>query len=175
MDRESYYLPLLKSFKIVEMTLDDLNEVLDIEQHSFPTPWSKSLFLKELRSEFSKIFLAKSHLLGEQKVLGYISIWFVSEEVHILNLACHPDYRRSGVATGLIKHSLYFSFQMGARRAFLDVRESNHAAQSLYKKYGFNPIGIRRGYYTDTQENAVVMVLEMESESFFENFFTSLR
>lgn len=175
MYRESHYSPLLKSFKIVEMTLDDIDEVLEIEQRSFPTPWSKRLFLKELHSEFSKIFLAKSNLLGKQKVLGYISIWLVSKEVHILNLACHPDFRRSGVATSLIEHSLSFSFQIGARRAFLDVRETNHAALFLYKKYGFKPIGIRKGYYSDTQEDAIVMVLEMESKSFFKNFFTIYR
>ena len=175
MYQESHYSPLLKSFKIVEMAQDDLNEVLEIEQRSFPTPWSKRLFLKELHCEFSKIFLATSNLLGKQKVLGYISIWFVREEVHILNLACHPDFRRSGVATGLIEHSLSFSFQRGARRAFLDVRESNHGALSLYKKYGFKPVGIRRGYYSDTQEDAVVMVLEMESKSFFKDSFTSHR
>ena len=173
MYRESNYSPLLKSFKVVEMTLDDLNEVLEIEKRSFPTPWSERLFLKELHSEFSKIFLAKSNFSGKQKVLGYISIWFVSEEVHILNLACHPDFRRSGVATGLIEHSLSFSFQMGVRRAFLDVRESNYEARYLYKKYGFKPIGIRRGYYSDSQEDAIVMVLEMGSNSFFGNFFTS--
>ena len=175
MSQESHYPPLLKSFKIVEMTLNDLNEVLEIEKRSFPTPWSKRVFLKELHGEFSKIFLAISHRLGKQKILGYISIWFVREEVHILNLACHPDYRRSGVATGLIEYSLSFSCQLGARRAFLDVRESNHGALSLYKKYGFKPVGIRRGYYSDTQEDAVVMVLEMESKSFFKDFFTSRR
>ena len=173
MYRGSYCSPLLKSVKTVEMTLDDLNEVLEIEQCSFPTPWSKELFLKELHSESSKIFLAKSNFLGKQRVLGYISIWFVNEEVHILNLACHPNFRRSGVAKSLIEYSLSFSFQIGARRVFLDVRETNHAALSLYKKYGFKPIGIRKGYYSDTQEDAIVMVLEMESKSLFKNFFTS--
>lgn len=170
MYRESHSTPLLKSFNIVEMTLDDLDEILEIEQHSFPTPWSKNIFLKELHSEFSKIFIATSDLLGWREVLGYISLWFVSEEVHILNLACHPDFRRRGVATGLLAYSLSLSFQMGVRNAFLDVRESNQEALSLYQKYGFKPVGIRKGYYSDTKEDAIVMLLEMETKSFFKNF-----
>jgi len=165
--QESSCLPHLKSVGIVEMTPDDLNEVLEIEKSSFPTPWSKELFLKELHSKSSKIFLAKSNYQKKQRVLGYIAIWFVNEEVHILNLASHPNFRRSGVAKSLIEYSLSFSFQIGARRVFLDVRETNHAALSLYKKYGFKPVGIRKGYYSDTQEDAIVMLLEMKSNHYF--------
>ena len=96
--REDYNLPLVKSFEISEMSLSDLQEVLEIENLSFATPWSKEFFLKEILSEFSKIFVAHSSHLGLRRVLGYIYLWFVGEEMHILNLACHPEYNEKKYA-----------------------------------------------------------------------------
>ena len=157
-------------FEVGEMTPDDLKEVLEIEQLSFPTPWSKDLFLRELHSDLSKIILVKSDAFEKPRILGYICIWLLREEVHILNLACHPDFRRCGIAASLLEYSLFFSFKKGVRKAFLDVRESNKEALGLYKKYGFKQIGIRKGYYSDTREDAVVMVLEMESKTLLEKF-----
>ncbi len=160
-----------RCFKIGEITPDDLKEVLEIEQLSFPTPWSENLFLRELQSELSKVFLVKSDAFEKQRVLGYICIWLVREEVHILNLSCHPNFRRRGIAASLLEYSLFFSFRKGVRMACLDVRASNKEARALYKKYGFKPIGIRKGYYSDTQEDAVVMVLEMKSKTSLEKLF----
>jgi ribosomal-protein-alanine N-acetyltransferase len=171
--REDCNLPLIKSFEISEMSLSDMDEVLEIENLSFTTPWSKDLFLKEIHSEFSKIFVAQSNHLGQHKVLGYIYLWFVDEEMHILNLACHPDFRRGGVARGLLEHSLSLSFKIGMKIALLDVRESNHEALSLYRKYSFKPIGVTKGYYSDTKEDAIVMLLEMKSIPSFKNNFAS--
>lgn len=160
-----------RCFKVEEMIQDDLKEVLEIEQLAFPTPWSKNLFLRELHSDLSKIILAKSDAFEKRRVLGYICIWLASGEVHILNLACHPNFRRCGIATSLLEHSLFFSFKRGVRKAFLDVRGSNKEALALYKKYGFKQIGVRKGYYSDTREDAVVMVLEMESKTLLEKLF----
>jgi ribosomal-protein-alanine N-acetyltransferase len=161
--REDHFLPSLQSLMITEMTLGDLDDVLDIEQRSFPTPWSKDLFLKELHSKLSKIFIATSNLSGKPRVLGYISLWFIGDEVQVLNLACHPDFRRRGVASTLLEHSLSFYQKRGAKRVFLDVRRSNHEARSLYRRYGFKPIGVRKGYYADTKEDAIVMIRKMRS------------
>lgn len=158
-------------FVVDEMTRDDLDEVLAIERLSFPTPWSKNLFLKELHSDLSTIILFKSDSFKNHKVLGYICIWLIGGEVHILNLACHPDFRRRGIATSLLEQSLFFSFNKGVRRAFLEVRELNQEALGLYEKYGFKQIGIRKGYYSDTGEDAVVMVLEMESKARLKELF----
>ncbi len=171
MHRENHCSSLLKPLKIIELTLDDLNEVIEIEQLSFPTPWSKDLFLQQLHSEFSKVFLTKSNSLGKPQVLGFICIWFVAGEMHILNLACLPAFRRQGIAAALLEHGLFFSFMMNMKKVFLEVRESNYEALSLYKKYWFRPTGIRKGYYTDTQEDAIVMTLEMESSTFLEKSF----
>jgi len=164
--RENHDPPLKAPFEIVEMTLADVHDILEIEHLSFPTPWSKTLFLKEYHSQNSKIFLARHPDLEQSKVLGYICAWFVCGEAHILNLACHPHFRRSGVARNLLEHFLSFSFQNGTTKVFLEVRARNHEAQALYTGYGFNPIGLRKGYYTDTHEDAIVMFLEMKSRPF---------
>jgi ribosomal-protein-alanine N-acetyltransferase len=156
------------------MVRDNLEEVLEIERLSFPTPWSKDLFLRELHFECSRVFLAEADQSEAKRILGYICIWLVSKEVHILNLACHPQFRNQGVATSLLKYSLLFSFRRGMRKAFLEVRKSNISALHLYTKYGFVPLELRKGYYDDTKEDAIVMTLEMDSKLFF-NAFTSHR
>ncbi len=163
----SHHSPLLTFPTIVEMTLDDLDEVLVIEHYSFATPWSRNLFLQELRSPSSKMFIAQAEYQGAQKVLGYLSLWFVSEEVHILNLASHPEWRRRGIGSALLGHGLTFSREQGVERAFLEVRRSNDAALPLYRKYGFTPVGVRKGYYSDTKEDAIVMMREMSSTPLF--------
>ena len=164
MYRGTHDAPGALTFTIVEMTPSDLNGILEIEQLSFPTPWSKNLFLKEYHSRDSKIFLARSPRPEEHKVLGYICLWLVCGEAHILNLACHPRYRRNRVATNLLEHCLSFASKNGVKKAFLEVRACNHQAQSLYAHYGFKPLGLRKGYYSDTREDAIVMLLEMESQ-----------
>jgi len=170
--RENHCSPLLKTLKIIEFTLDDLNEVIEIEQLSFPTPWSKGLFLQQFHSEFSKDFSSpNTSSLEKQRVLGFICIWFVADEMHILNLACLPALRRQGIAAALLEHGLFFSFMMNMKKVFLEVRKSNYAALALYKKYWFRPVGVRKGYYTDTQEDAIVMALEMESRTFPDKSF----
>jgi len=150
-----------RAYDIVEMKLADIHDLMEIEQLSFPTPWSKNLFEKELHSRFSKVFLAQSRHTEDPKVLGYICLWFVFDEAHILNLACHPHCRRQNVATTLLEHCFHLFGDSGTKKVFLEVRESNHAARALYTKFGFKPIGLRRGYYTDTREDAIVMFREV--------------
>ena len=161
MHRNKQESPGNRAYDIVEMKLADIYDLMEIEQLSFPTPWSKDLFVKEFHSRFSKVFLAQSRHLAKQKVLGYICLWFVFDEVHILNLACHPHFRRQSVASALLEHCLHNSCDRGTKKVFLEVRESNHAARKLYAKFGFKPIGLRKGYYTDTREDAIVMFLEV--------------
>jgi len=151
------------SFDIVEMTIDDVPDIIEIEKRSFVTPWSKNLFMKEYTCDLSKIFVAKTACSSAQRVVGYLCAWFIAGEVHILNLAAHPLFRRKKVATGLLSHCLAFSSARGIKWAFLEVRQSNEHALSLYSTYGFKPVGLRKGYYTDTHEDAIVMMLEMES------------
>lgn len=161
MHRNKHESPGNRTYDIVEMKLADIPDLMEIEKLSFPTPWSKDLFVREYHSRFSKVFLAQSLHPEKQKVLGYICLWFVFDEVHILNLACHPHFRRQNVATALLEHCLNLFYDSGTKKVFLEVRESNHEARTLYTKFGFKPIGLRKGYYTDTREDAIVMFLDM--------------
>ena len=163
MHRNKHESPGSRVYDIVEMQLADIHDLMEIEQLSFPTPWSKDLFVKEYHSRFSKVFLAQAPHVEKQRILGYICLWFVFDEVHILNLACHPHFRRQNVATALLEHCLYLLCDSRTKKVFLEVRESNHAARALYAKFGFKPIGLRKGYYTDTREDAIVMFLEVKA------------
>ena len=149
-------------FDIGEMVPADLDQIMTIEQRSFVTPWSRNCFMEELHSRLSKMFVARTTGSGERQVAGYLCAWFVADEAHILNLACHPGFRRRKAATGLLAHCLDRAGADGMQWAYLEVRRSNNQALSLYSKFGFKPVGLRKGYYTDTREDAIVMALEMK-------------
>ena len=132
----------------------DLDEVGEIERVSFPTPWSKELFKRELSLPQARSFVAVGPL---DRIVGYLCFWIVADEVHILNLAVHPEYRRKGIATLLLAYGMDCSRKEGAREITLEVRRSNYKAIGLYRNFRFLPQGIRRGYYSDTGEDAVIM------------------
>ncbi len=161
MQEERHSLSGERGFEIGEMSIVDLAEILAIEECSFVTPWSRNCFMEELHSDRSRMFVART--AGDRRqVAGYLCAWFVADEVHILNLACHPGFRRQKVATGLLAHCLAHAGAMKIQWAYLEVRRSNDQALSLYSKYGFKPVGLRKGYYTDTREDAIVMALAMK-------------
>ena len=142
------------------MKKEDLDQVLAIEQASFSAPWSRNLFLSEFRSpRVSNLMVA----LAEgpvRKVAGFIVFWTVEDEMHVLNLAVEPASRRQGLARKLVLAALAHARRKGAKRAFLEVRASNAAAQKLYSSLGFTGTSIRRDYYDAPVEDAVVMTLE---------------
>lgn len=147
------------------MTVDDLEGVLEIERVSFSNPWPRDQFERELKNPLSYAFTAKVIHPLEGKglmIIGYTIFWLVTDEAHILNIAVHPAFRRRGVAKALLRFTLELLFKKGGKEVFLEVRRSNLAARRLYKGFGFKEIGVRRGYYTDNQEDAIVMGLEME-------------
>lgn len=145
---------------IRQMVDKDLDEVMAIERASFPSPWSRELFQRELNTPLAKAFVAQEFSL--QKVVGYFCCWLVIPEVHILNIAVHPQKRRHGIGSNLLKYGLAYGWQKGGRHFTLEVRRSNYAAIGLYKKFHFQPWGIRYRYYTDTGEDALVMGLHLE-------------
>lgn len=139
---------------IEDMRKEDIDQILEIEELSFPSPWSREAFLTELgQRDSSRFLVAKS----EGKVVGYAGFWLIFDEAHITNLAVHPDYRKRKIGERLIRFLLKLAVSKGAKEATLEVRPSNLAAQSLYKKFGFEVRGIRRGYYSDTGEDALIM------------------
>ena len=144
--------------RIEELKPYDLDEIIAIEQVSFPTPWPRQVFDMELRS--SKSYKRVSKINGT--VVGYIIAWKIYDEVHILNLAVHPEHRRKGIGRGLLTDCLGHFSDKGIKSAILEVRVRNKNAINLYETAGFRSIGLRRKYYSDTGEDALVMKLDME-------------
>ena len=144
------------------MTLDDLDEVLEIERVSFKTPWSRGAF----RYELTQNRVARSLVVrcGRQ-LAGYLCLWEIGHEIHITNLAVHPSFRRRGVARVLLGHVVAGARRDGVELVFLEVRPTNLEAVALYESFGFRVIGRRRGYYFDTGEDALVMEARLGVET----------
>lgn len=142
---------------IHEMCQDDLDSVLEIENCSFVSPWTKRLFEDTLASPIATCFVMKKVL----RTIGYIMVYSVADEAHILNIAVHPDYRGKGHATSLIQHILNYFDEKGVCEFFLEVREGNLVAIGLYQRLGFEKVGRRKRYYPETNEDALVMCLSV--------------
>lgn len=136
------------------MCLDDLEGVLEIETLSFSTPWSRQSFLHEILENERAVYLVYKEF---GKVLGYVGMWVVLDEGHITNLAVHPSYRQRGVGRGLIQRLEEVGRERGVRHLTLEVRKSNMPAQNLYREVGFTSVGVRRQYYLDNMEDAIIM------------------
>ena len=144
------------AFSISVMTLDDIPGVMEIENRSFPTPWSPSSFRYELiENPYASLFAVRAAADG--RVLGFACVWVIDEEMKINNIAIHPDCRRRGLGARLLRFLLGFAAAQGCREVTLEVRPSNEAALRLYGRAGFRTVGRRRNYYTDTHEDALVM------------------
>jgi [ribosomal protein S18]-alanine N-acetyltransferase len=150
--------------EIRRMVKKDLDEVLAIERMSFPTPWSRNLFEQEFLLPHAHLLTAAEGTHPHQ-VRGYLCFWLVADETHILNLAVHPEWRRQGLAARLLAYVVEFSRAKGAEEIFLEVRRSNHGAISLYRRFHFQPRGIRPRYYRDSGEDAILMALHLEFPS----------
>ena len=139
--------------------LADVAAIWAIEKLSFPLPWSRWNFLAELGHPMSHTLVAGPSSPGPWKVWGYIVFWVVADEMHILNLAVHPDYRRQGIGQRLLTEALNQARALGAAVAWLEVRPSNSPALNLYHSLGFKEVGRRPHYYNDTQEDAILLAL----------------
>jgi len=135
------------------MTGADLERVLAIERRSYTAPWSRPLFERELLQRRSVYLVG----LLEDVVVGYIGGWTVVDEIHITTVAVDPALRGRNLSDRLLMAFLRRAVQQGVRRATLEVRSRNQVARNLYRKYGFIDVAIRRGYYTDPVDDAVVM------------------
>ena len=134
---------------------DEIDTILAIEQASFTNPWTREMYLAELKNEgVSFFYLARDN---HRHVVGFCSFWRVLDELHINNLAVLPDLRRQGAATALLDRVMAEGARLGVRRAMLEVRQSNVAARQLYEKFGFVVTGTRSKYYTNPIEDALVL------------------
>lgn len=148
------------AFRPMEVT--DLPQIEELEVLSFPTPWPRQAFYDELlRNPFARYTV----LTIGGKVVGYCGCWLILDEAHITNIALHPDYRGRGLGEALLRYVISFTKMLGATKMTLEVRVSNFIAQSLYEKIGFKRSGIRRGYYTDNHEDAIIMWVTYDDET----------
>ncbi|NWF75553.1 MAG: ribosomal protein S18-alanine N-acetyltransferase [Nitrospirae bacterium] len=139
---------------IRDMGEEDILEVVNIEQVSFSTPWSEQSFLRELYRKYSIMKVA----VFRDKIIGYICADYKFHEACILNLAVHPDYRRRGVATILMNNVINELKNRGCVFLYLKVRFSNTGAKEFYKRFGFKTESIRKKYYSNPDEDALVMM-----------------
>lgn len=140
---------------IAQLDISYIESILKIERRCFSEPWTRPMFEGEFESPVS-------HLWGwferpGSNLLGYLVGWLIFEEFHIANLGVHPDWRRKGLAGALLEFSLEWAVERGAERALLEVRASNAAAVSLYRKFGFSLISVRPRYYRFPTEDALVL------------------
>lgn len=138
---------------IEPMTLSDIDGVFEVEKSCFEDYWSKDSFKKELSNDVARYIVAK---LGE-KIVGYVGIWLIVDEGHITNVAVHKDYRGQKIGDKLIKSLVELCRKNSILAMTLEVRSSNTIAQNLYKKYGFKMVGVRKEYYSDNKEDAIIM------------------
>ncbi len=143
------------------MREDDLASVLEIEHLSFPNPWRFSTFIGELGNYPFSIPFVILHSPNE-RLMGYIILWFIQEEVQISNFALHPDFRRKGVGEAVLRDILHKITKEGAAEIFLEVRPSNRVARSLYEKLGFQILGMRKNYYQSPVEDALIMAKKLK-------------
>lgn len=136
------------------MKVEDLEQVQEVEASCFQKPWTREAFLNEVTKNQFAYYLVAEH---EDRIVAYCGVWIVMDDAHITNIAVHPDMRRQGIAADLLRGVMDMAKTLGAEKMSLEVRVSNDSAKELYRKYGFQDGGIRKQYYTDNQEDALVM------------------
>ncbi len=138
------------------LRLRDLAAIERIERRSYPTPWSRSMFAGEL-TKTSSVCLGAYDSEVEDELVAYLIISRYVDAWHVMNVAVAPDYRGRGIATSLMERLFELTAGDGRRGYTLEVRVSNQSAIRLYEKLGFKARGVRRGYYTDNREDALIM------------------
>lgn len=149
---------MVDSFVFRYMREEDIDQILEVEHASFSLPWSREAFYNELHNNKFAVYMV---LEDKDKIIGYCGTWVVIDEAHVTNIAILPEYRGRKLGEGLLRQMMMVARQMGAKSMTLEVRVTNHVAQSLYRKLGFQNGGIRKNYYSDNQEDALVMWVKL--------------
>lgn len=138
--------------EVVDLGADDVLDLIELEGLCFDYHWTREQFLLGLESDaFKVIGVRRDGLLA-----GYMAFSMISDEMEILNLAVHPDFRRQGLGEALLARSFEICAERGIAKSFLDVKVSNDPALALYRKFGYKKIGVRKKYYPDTKEDALL-------------------
>lgn len=143
------------------MELGDIHDVMVIEHESFSLPWSEEAFRNELTlNHFARYLIMEM----DGQPVGYAGMWTIVDEAHITNIAVRTAFRGRHLGERLLRRLMEWAGELGMERMTLEVRATNRVAQSLYTKFGFVPAGVRKGYYSDNQEDAVIMWCELPEE-----------
>lgn len=142
------------------MRLADLDEVMVIERRSFSAPWEESTFRGLMRRPSAALLVAET----DDELTGYSVMWFAADEGELGDIAVVPERRGEGIGRRLLRESISVAASRGTRSLYLEVRESNDVARRLYEKVGFSVVGVRKQYYTEPVEDAIVMKLDLHAE-----------
>ena len=144
---------------IEPMRVADLDAVIEIERAAFPTASTAQVLLEEMARDWAFVDVVRD--VTRRRVVAFGNYWVVADEVHVLNLATHPEERRTGHASRLLAHIIALGRARKCRVVTLEVRRSNAEANRLYRRFGFRAVGVRHGYYSEDQEDAIVMLLDL--------------
>ncbi len=144
------------------MTNEDIDQVVQIDEESFPNPWPKHSYHYEINENVnSRAWVMEVNQGENTEVVAMAVLWLVLDEVHIGTIAVHPNYRGIGLGKIFLSEILERAFEEGVIKAFLEVRKSNEAAIHLYENMGFKVDGVRKEYYRDNREDALMMSCEI--------------
>lgn len=142
------------------MTVEDIDAVLKIEQEAFSLPWTYDAFVQEMTTNLHAYYVVAE--TNDKQIVGFCGMWLVIDESHITNVAVTEKVKGQGIGEGLMREAIRVSKEHEVVVMTLEVRVNNTIAQNLYRKLDFQNGGIRRGYYTDTNEDALVMWVEFK-------------
>lgn len=140
--------------EIITTVPEHLDGIMAVEKLSFKIPWSRESFIEEITRNKFAIYISA---VLDGMVIGYAGMWGVLDEGHITNIAVHPEFRNMGVGSLLLQGLIDRARERDISRMTLEVRKNNETAQRLYRKFGFEVKGVRKGYYADNGEDALIM------------------
>ena len=144
-------------YTIEKMSMAHIDDVTKLEKICFPEDaWTKTMFKGEICNDATHYIVCTV----DDKIVGYGGFWYTLDGADITNVAVHPDFRRMGLGEKILKYMIDLASKLGADKMMLEVRKSNEAARALYEKNGFESISIRKRYYADNGEDAVIMIKE---------------
>ncbi|MBR3764235.1 MAG: ribosomal protein S18-alanine N-acetyltransferase [Clostridia bacterium] len=141
---------------IRRMTVADVDGVAAVEAATFPTPWSRDAFASEMKNVAARYLVAEA----DGRIIGFAGAWIILDESHITNIAVLKEYRGRKIGRRLTEALMQYLSNLGAAYVTLEVRKSNEVAQNLYKSLGFIKLGVRKRYYEDNGEDALIMVCD---------------
>ena len=151
------------NLRIRQMELNDIQAIMEIEDRSFPLPYSAGIWEREKRNSLSRTLVAVDDRGDETAELrGYLNFWLILDEAEIHRIAVKEECRRSGIAGSLLNEMFKVLRDMGIVSVHLEVRQSNHDAIKLYEKFGFMIKGRRKGYYQETGEDALILAADVK-------------